>query len=217
LPNHQAGIVRQQRGMRRARRTFLEEEIGMLLLAYSFDRAREFIELVRGKLDLADWQELTLILSDRTAQRDFSLHLAAGEEGDGTLESPLSVISRQLHPLAPLGAPGTGLVGVGPALNSLHALGLGSDKDLAECLTLCGVSDERTEALTATLRNGGVLAFVTEEGERELLKDRGQELAFELPEHVHPVNAPVVAPAAPVSEQRATYNPLFTPTSDRTR
>ena len=41
----------------------------MQVLAYSFDRAREFIEVTRGKLDESDWSELTLIMSDRTAPK----------------------------------------------------------------------------------------------------------------------------------------------------
>jgi hypothetical protein len=189
----------------------------MQLLAYSFDHAREFIDLVRDKLDASDWPELTLIMSDRTAQRDF---VPDGAEGTAPAsESPISTVSRQLHPLAALGAPGTGLVGVGPALDSLHGLGLGSDKDFGGCLATCGVSDEQVETVTSTLRNGGLLAFVTEEAARELLRERGQELAFELPEHVHPVHAPVIAPAAPVSDQDATYKPAFMPTdaTDRNR
>jgi hypothetical protein len=190
----------------------------MQILAYSFDHAREFIDITRGKLDAIDWSELTLIMSDRTAQREF----AAGATGDGAsplLEPPLSLLSRQLHALAALGGPGTGLVGAGPALGSLHGLGLGSDKDLGECLTACGVSGEIVEATMSTLRNGGLLAFISEERERELLAERGQLLAFELPESVHPAHAPVVAPAAPVSEQRATYQPVFMPTdvTDRNR
>ena len=191
----------------------------MQMLTYSFDRAREFIEVVRGKLDTADWPELTLIMSDRTAQRDFPADPAVGEGATGVLEPALSLLSRQLHALSALGGPGTGLVGAGPALGSLHGLGLGNDKDLAGCLTACGVERERIEALTSTLRNGGVLAIISEESQRELLRDRGQELAFELPESAHPVNPPVIAPAAPVSEQHASYNPVFMPTdvTDRNR
>jgi hypothetical protein len=104
-------------------------------------------------------------------------------------------------------------------LGSLHGLGLGSDKDLAECLAACGVDSERIDAVTSTLRNGGLLAFVSEEPQRELLRERGQELAFELPESAHAVNAPVIAPAAPVSERHATYHPVFMPTdvTDRNR
>jgi len=157
-------------------------------------------------------------MSDRTAQREF----AADATGDGAsplLEPPLSLLSRQLHALAALGGPGTGLVGAGPALGSLHGLGLGSDKDLGECLMACGVGRETVEAITSTLRNGGLLAFISEERERELLAERGQLIALELPEHVHPANPPVIAPAAPVSEQRAAYEPVFMPAdvTDRNR
>jgi hypothetical protein len=188
----------------------------MQLLAYSFERAREFIQVVHGKLEASAWPELTIIMSDRTAQRDFALDPVAGE---GATSAPLSLVSRQLHALAALGGPGTGLVGAGPMLGLLHRLGLGSDKDLAECLAACGVSNERVDAVTSTLRNGGVLAFVTEESERELLRERGQELAFEVPETAHPANAPVVAPQAPIAGQHAIYNPLFMPTdpTDRNR
>jgi hypothetical protein len=191
----------------------------MQILTYSFERAREFIEAVRGKPDATDWPEMTIIMSDRTAQRDFALDPVVAEAAASALEPPLSIVSRQLHALAALGGPGTGLVGAGPALGLLHGLGLGSDKDLAECLLACGVSNERAEAVTSTLRNGGVLAFVTEESERELLHERSQELAFEVPENARPASAPVIAPAAPIAEQHATYNPLFTPTdaNDRNR
>jgi hypothetical protein len=191
----------------------------MQILAYSFERAREFIEVVHGKLEATAWPELTIIMSDRTAQRDFALDPVAGEITTSALEPPLSLVSRQLHALAALGGPGTGLVGAGPTLGLLHRLGLGSDKDLAQCLTACGVSNERVETVTSTLRNGGVLAFVTEESERELLRERGEELAFEVPEAAHPANAPVIAPQAPIAEQHAIYNPLFMPTDagDRNR
>src|SRR4051812_2404707 len=191
----------------------------MQVLAYSFARAREFIEVVRGKLDPSAWSELTIIMSDRTAQRDFAPDPVVGERAASALEPPLSIVSRQLHAVAALGGPGSGLVGAGPSLGLLHGLGLGSDKDLAECLAACGVGPELVDAVTFRIRNGGGLAFVTEEDERELLRVGGQELAFEVPESAHPANAPVIAPPAPVAEQHATYNPLFMPTdaTDRNR
>ncbi|HEX3851957.1 MAG TPA: hypothetical protein VHW01_13385, partial [Polyangiaceae bacterium] len=104
-------------------------------------------------------------------------------------------------------------------LGLLHRLGLGSDKDLPECLKACGVSNERVEAVTSTLRNGGLLAFVNEESERELLRERGQELAFEVLETAHPANAPVIAPQAPIAGQHAIYNALVmrTGVTDRKR
>jgi hypothetical protein len=51
-------------------------------------RAGEFIEVVRGKLDAT--AELTIIRSDRTAQRDFALDPVAGESATSALEPPLS-------------------------------------------------------------------------------------------------------------------------------
>lgn len=106
--------------------------------AYVFEQARDVIELLQHLGRGPD--EVSLLMTDRTAEREFSLEARAGSDIPLPLNEGGERLARALHPLAALGGPGSGLVGVGAGLEYLHGVGLGSYRDLPTTLAACSVS-----------------------------------------------------------------------------
>lgn len=167
--------------------------------AYVFKSARDVVELMHGLGHAAG--ELSLLMSDRTAEKEF-LH---GKRADNDVTLPLTPegaeLARALHPLAPLGAPGTGLVGAGADLAHLHGVGLGSHRDLPASLGACSLAAEEVQSVVAAVRQGGVLVIGGGEEQPARLTARAQALTLEFPNTTAP--APVLPPAAPTLERAA--------------
>jgi hypothetical protein len=161
--------------------------------AYVFKTARDVVELFQSLGEAGS--ELSLVMADRTAARE----LAFGKRVDSDVPLPLSPegteLVRALHPLAALGVPGSGLVGVGTALAYLHGVGLGSHRDLSGSLQACALDAEDVREVVAAVRQGGVLVIADREPGHSLAA-RSRELTLEFPASAAPAPSPVRAPAA---------------------
>jgi hypothetical protein len=182
--------------------------------AYAFKSARDVVDLMQSLGQAGS--ELSLVMADRTAERE----LAFGKRVDSEVPLPLSAegaeLVRALHPLAPLGAPGSGLVGVGAALAYLHGVGLGSHRDLPASLTVCALAAEDVREVVEAVRQGGVLVIADRE-DGQSLTTRARELTLEFPATATPAPPPVRAPAAPSAEQHGQYTPAVIPADDASR
>jgi hypothetical protein len=186
----------------------------MQLNAYVFKNAGDVVSLLKKLGSPAS--ELSLLMSDRTAEKAPALK-QLDVEAPGSSSQQAAQLSRGLHPLAPLGAPGSGLVGVGRDLEHLHGVGLGSYRDLAATLGCCGLAPSDLQHVVEAVRQGGVLVLGGGEAQRNELRAMGRELTLELPPTAHPAPPPVRAPAAPSIQQHAEQTPAINPPGDPSR
>lgn len=183
--------------------------------AYVFEQARDVIEWLQG-VEQAP-QDLSLLMTDRTAEKEFSVQSRVGSEIPIPLSNVGERLARALHPLAALGSPGSGLVGVGGTLEYLHGAGLGSYRDLPAALAVCSLDPDEVQAVVQALRNGGVLMMGGEDQSTGSLKSRARELTLRFPEGAHPSSPPILAPATPAGEQHPQLTPAITPGGDPSR
>src|SRR5215207_4477535 len=123
--------------------------------AYVVERARDVIEWLSSLKEAPP--NVSLLMTDRTAGKEFSVQDRVGSDIRLPLSEGGEQLARALHPLAALGAPGSGLVGAGITLQYLHGAGLGSHRDLPAVLAACSVGQDDAKTAVRTLRNGGVL------------------------------------------------------------
>jgi hypothetical protein len=184
--------------------------------AYVFDQARDVIEWLQT-FEVAP-PDVSLLMTDRTAEKEFSLEARVGSETALPLSEGGEQLARALHPLAALGAPGSGLVGAGATLQYLHGAGLGSHRDLPKTLAACSVSADDVKAAVHALLNGGVLMI--DSGDQEnatAVEARTRKLTLRFPESAQPVSPPIIGPAAPVVDQHAQLTPAVAPSGDPSR
>lgn len=187
----------------------------MRINAYLFQHSTDALEPLRQLGPLS--AELSLMMLDRTAAREpaFTEPVGARDDVAVPLTPELQQLTRGLHPLAPLGGPGSGLVGVGAHLRRLHGLGLGAHRDLAATLRACGLGAGDVSQVVHGLREGGVLVLGEAEQLRPELRRHSQELALELPDDGPEAPPAVLAPQAPVTGA-AVYEPALAPARDET-
>jgi hypothetical protein len=184
--------------------------------AYVFEQARDVIEWLLTSESAAPG--VSLLMTDRTAQKEFSIEARVDSEVPLPLNQGGEQLARALHPLAALGAPGTGLVGAGATLQYLHGAGLGSHRDLPQTLAVCSVSREDVQATVQALRNGGVIMLRGDtDGEASAIEQRARKLTLRFPEGAQPTQPPIIAPAAPAGEQHAELTPAIVPDPDVSR
>jgi hypothetical protein len=172
--------------------------------AYVFEQARDVIEL----LQTLGAQDVSLVMTDRTAEKEFSLESRVGSELPIPLSDGGERLARALHPLAALGAPGSGLVGAGSMLAYLHGAGLGSYRDLPAALSACSVGGEDVRAVVQAMRNGGVLMLGGGTPEwTPLLKSRARELTLQFPASAQPTPPSILAPATPAAAANRAATP----------
>jgi hypothetical protein len=184
--------------------------------AYVFDQARDVIEWLQTFEGAPP--DVSLLMTDRTAEKEFSLEARATSETALPLSEGGEQLARALHPLAALGAPGSGLVGVGATLEYLHGAGLGSHRDLPKTLAACSVSADDVKAAVQALLNGGVLMIDGRDHDNAAsVESRARKLTLRFPESAQPVHPPIIGPAAPAAEQHAPLTPAVTPSDDVSR
>jgi hypothetical protein len=178
--------------------------------AYVFDQARDVIEWLQAFGGAPP--DVSLLMTDRTAGKEFSLEARAASETALPLSEGGEQLARALHPLAALGAPGSGLVGVGATLQYLHGAGLGSHRDLPKTLAACSVSADDVKAAVHALLNGGVLMIDSGGSENTAsVESRTRKLTLRFPDRAQPVQPPIVAPVGPAVEQHAPLRPAVAP------
>jgi hypothetical protein len=156
-----------------------------------------------------------LVMSDRTAERHFSIGERLRSELRAPLSPPVFTTAKELRPLAPLGAPATGTVGAGPITSKLASAGLGSACGLDGALERLGLEHEHARAIVREIVRGAVLvsAEVSENGPPEELVKRFAESgapAWRLAGDDSGV-VELRAPMTPAGDQRPEYEPVIAP------
>lgn len=182
--------------------------------AYLFEHARDVVELLDVLGERAN--QLSLLMTDRTGSKEFSVEARAGSDIPLPLSDGAGQLARALHPLAALGSPGSGLVGVGAMLEYLHGAGLGSYRDLPTSLAACEVGAEDVSAILQALLGGGVLVLTANEAALNG-PPPARQITLRFSDHAAKAQAPVLAPAAPAGDQRAELTPAMTPAGDDSR
>jgi hypothetical protein len=156
-----------------------------------------------------------MLLSDRTAERHFSPPDARRELGaEGTYSQQVNQLARSCRPIAALGTPGAGLVGVGPLPAALVSAGLGSLRGLEPALMQLGVDREDADEVARRVKNGAVLLSSSSEGSTAAqrstpLIEHEASLAIQLDLGLPGATAVIARPEAPIGEQRGRYEPLI--------
>lgn len=156
-------------------------------------------------------QAVSLVMTDRTAERGFS---PAGREQDEAalnLRFEALLLARALRPLAALGAPGSGVVGAGPIVNMLERAGLGTLRDLTGALEHCALDRRTARAVVEQLRDGGVLLVVPEQVAECTARLDLASRELELRGDDRPIETMLTPPEAAAGDQRAAYAPRFEP------
>ena len=159
---------------------------------------------------------LGLLLPDRTAERHFGPRNARNELGaEGTYSAEMNTLARSLRPIAGLGMPGSGLVGVGPLPAALVSAGLGSQGGLERALKELGVDAERAGEVARRVKNGAVLVSSSLDGASNtqrsaMLLEHEAALGIQL-DLARPIGPGTVVaqPSAPIAEQSARYEPVI--------
>jgi pentatricopeptide repeat protein len=160
-----------------------------------------------------------LLMTDRTAARSFSPPGPRPTDCPSSGEEFAVEKTRELHTLAALGTPGSGVVGAGPVTTKLARAGLGSTMGFPGALAKLGLSREEAASVASALVHGAI----------HVTAEVGDATAFDTPPreafgHAHggiwtisgddrpiPGGAAILPPDAPATEQRAQYEPVLAP------
>ncbi|MFO7177550.1 MAG: hypothetical protein DIU78_002515 [Pseudomonadota bacterium] len=186
------------------------------VLAALFEDHPKLTEALR-RLSEAGFSEedLSILASDRTAERDLSVSRRAESELQSPLEGILLRLASKLRPIAPLGAPGAGTVAAGPSVVLLERAGLGTVSGLEQALKRCGAPPDVASRIFQRVRSGAVLVLGrTPHAEARHAFEtalNGAALTVELRGNDQPINATgiVVPPQASPGEQRAAFLPAI--------
>jgi hypothetical protein len=107
---------------------------------------------------------LGMLMSDRTAERHFAPNARRAQAAHGAYSPHFLQLARSLAPVAGLGMPGLGLLGVGSLPAALVSAGVGSSRGLQQALVELGVHAERAEEVARRVKDGAVLLSAASEG-----------------------------------------------------
>jgi hypothetical protein len=166
---------------------------------------------IDGLLDSGSTAEaIGLVMSDRTAERGFSIAERMQSETQGGVQPGFISLASSLRPMAPLGSPGSGTIAGGPAVPLLERAGLGTARDLSETLQHCGAEPDEAAFIAERVKNGAVL--VTLRGElTSVLQAASRTVSLEGSTEPLVEGGLFRPPEAPAGEQRAAYEPRVQP------
>jgi hypothetical protein len=183
-----------------------------------FQSIQQAATLVDRLLDAGlDLEELSMLMSDRTAERHLGPPNVRNERGSlGTYSAHFNQLAASLSPMAALGTPGSGLVAAGALPAALVAAGLGSRAGLEEGLSQLGIAAEEAGEIARRVKNGAVLVGARLEQDAQkvarvaALLEHESSIAFDI-QVDRPLSNPAVVtrPRAPVGDQRARYEPVI--------
>jgi hypothetical protein len=154
------------------------------------------------------------LMSDRSAVRQFGPLNAYSDVGTPPGgRTSLQRLAAGLHPVAPLGTTGAGLVAAGPMAAILVAAGLGCGAGLERAFQVLGMAPEAAREVTRRVKNGALLLSMPAPEPGGPSTAVASSLQNAMPVLLHldrPLSNPAVVtrPRAPAGEQRARYAPI---------